>query len=336
LFITHITKAYFLIKNSQEANAINEIRKGMELGQEKGYVNLYMWMPGVLETIVTKALDEGITVQYAQDLMRKNALFPDISKGILANWPWPLKIYTMGRFHIIKNGNPLRFSGKVQHKPLSLLKALISFGGKEISELLLTDALWPDADGVAAHSAFTTTLSRLRQLVGNEQAIQCSDGKVTLDFRYCWLDIRTFEEMLRKVERMWGKRLPAEKQTKCVDLAEKAVDMYTGAFLSGDDEPWMIAVRERLLNKHLRNIKRLGEYYEQARNLPKAIEWYTKGIEVDNLAETFYESLMKCFMNAGKNAEAAAVYKQCCNTLSSILQIDPSPATKMLYKKLKN
>ena len=65
----------------------------------------------------------------------------------LEEWPYPIKIYTLGRFEIIRDDEPLHFSGKEQKKPLELLKALIAFGGRDVPEERLTDALWPDADG---------------------------------------------------------------------------------------------------------------------------------------------------------------------------------------------
>ena len=86
----------------------------------------------------------------------------------LENWPWPLKINTLGQFAMERDGEAVRFSGKVQQKPLLLLKALIAFGGREVKEEQLCDALWPDAEGDLAHRSFETTLYRLRLLLGKE------------------------------------------------------------------------------------------------------------------------------------------------------------------------
>lgn len=41
---------------------------------------------------------------------------------------WPLKIYTFGRFGLVRDGVPIHFAGKVPRKPLELLKALIACG----------------------------------------------------------------------------------------------------------------------------------------------------------------------------------------------------------------
>lgn len=65
----------------------------------------------------------------------------------MESWPYPIKIHTLGKFEIIKDGRPLVFAGKVQKKPLEILKAVIAFGGRDVPVDTITDALWPDADG---------------------------------------------------------------------------------------------------------------------------------------------------------------------------------------------
>jgi LuxR family maltose regulon positive regulatory protein len=344
-FICLLTEAYFLLKQGKEGAALDAIRKGMQIGREKGFVNLFMCQQGVMETILAKALEWGIEVSYAKDLILKNAILPDVSHLEIEQWPWPLKIFTFGRFNILKDGKPIQFSGKVQLKPLLLLKAFIAFGGREVAEDRIMDNLWPEADGDAAHSAFTTTLFRLRQLLGIEHAIQFHEGKAYLNHRYCWIDVWAFERILGKVDTAWetktdrdraAERDKSREREQAIKLTEKAIKMYTGPFLSGDHEPWMVSSRERLRNKFLRNVRRLGLYWEQSGKLDKAVECYQKGLEVDDLAEEFYQRLMKCYQQMGKRAEALAVYKRCYQILSSVLGIEPSPETEAFKRALKS
>lgn len=94
-----------------------------------------------MERLCANALDAGIEVEYVQDLIRKRNLIPEKPPLHLENWPWPLKIYTLGRFELLKDGKLIRFSRKVQQKPLALLKALIAFGGKEVRADQIEDTL---------------------------------------------------------------------------------------------------------------------------------------------------------------------------------------------------
>jgi hypothetical protein len=94
----------------------------MRPGPTFSYLNPLFQSPG-----------RGIEVEYVRNLIRKRNLHPDPLGRTLENWPWPLKIYTLGQFELIKDGKPIRFSRKIQQKPLSMLKALIAFGGIIVS-----------------------------------------------------------------------------------------------------------------------------------------------------------------------------------------------------------
>jgi LuxR family maltose regulon positive regulatory protein len=334
-FACLLTKAYFSLQKGDEASAVKLLREGMQIGRERGFVNLYMWLPGVMESITTKALDVGIEVSYVQDIIRRNALVPESPFLEIENWPWPLKIYTFGKFELLKDGKPFCFSGKVQKKPLLMLKALIALGGKDIREESLADICWPDADGDAAHSAFTTTLSRLRYLIGNEKAIQFNVGRATLDPCYCWVDVWVFERILGQAEALWKDSRLKDPLTEAVQLIEKAIDIYKGHFLVDEvEQPWTVSLRERLKSKFIRLIDRSGYYYEQTEQWEKAVEYYQRGLEVDDLTEEFYQRLMTCYQRIGRRGDAIAVYQRCRRILSAVLGIEPSPETEAIYKTL--
>jgi len=89
-----------------------------------------MWLPGAMERVAAKALEEGIEVPYAQDLVRGMPCFGrGIGIGKLALAPQGFHARAVRS----DQGGPAgSFSRKVQQKPLSLLKALIALGGKEV------------------------------------------------------------------------------------------------------------------------------------------------------------------------------------------------------------
>jgi two-component SAPR family response regulator len=115
-------------------------------------------------------------------------------------WTGPVRIYTLGRFTLVINGFPVDVAGRVQKKPLLLLKAIVSLGGRDIREDQLSDILWPEADGDSGHNAFTTTLSRLRKLIQNDSAIQIANGRLSLNNRICWVDRWEFEKLCNQLE----------------------------------------------------------------------------------------------------------------------------------------
>ena len=334
-FICFLSEAYHYLQQGKEEGALKAIRRALHIGKENGFVNPYMCPPGVMEAILAKALDHGIEEEYTEQLIRRNDLVPGSHHATSDRWPWPIKIYTLGRFALLKNGKPVQFTGKIPQKPLAMLKALIAFGGREVSEERLTDILWPEADGDAAHSAFATTLSRLRQFLGAEKVIGFRDGKAMLDPRYCWVDVWAFERLLSEAFSLWERGIPGREREDAMKLSQRVIKMYSGPFLGGENEPWMVSIRERLRNKVLRMIKTCGSYYEDSGAVENALECYQKGLEVDELIEEFYQRMIKCNYRLGRRAEALSVYKRCSQVLSSVLGINPSEETEALAKELK-
>src|SRR5439155_423229 len=111
-------------------------------------------------------------------------------------WPWPVKVYTLGRFAVLHDDRPLRFAGKVQKKPLSLLKAVIALGSPGVPEERLMDALWSDAEGDAARRSLTSAVFRLRRMLGHEAAVLRGGGEVALNPASCWVDVWAVDRLL--------------------------------------------------------------------------------------------------------------------------------------------
>ena len=212
-----------------------------------------------------------------------------------------------------------------------MLKALIAFGGKEVGEDQITDALWPEADGDLAHQSFATNLHRLRQLLGHEKAIQHQENRLTLDDRYCWVDVWVFENLLEQADSRWK----AGKIDSAVELIEKTIGLYKGPFLGEEiEQPWTMSKSERLRSMFLRSVRKLGLYWQQSGQLEKTLECYQKGLEVDRLAEEFYQGLMTCYYQLGRRAEALSAYNRCKKMLSTAFGVSPSPETEALYRAI--
>jgi len=281
--------------------------------------------------LCVKALEAGIEVEYVQELIQKLNLIPDKPPFHLEIWPWPIQIFSLGRFAILRDGKPVQFSRKVQQKPLSVLKALIAFGGKRVNEEEIMDGLWPEADGDMAQQSFATALHRLRQLLGNERVIQRQEGELTLDERFCWVDVWAFEAILEQADVQWKKG----RVGKGIELMEKATEMYKGPFLAKEMmQPWTISMRERLRSKFLRNVEKMGKYWQQGSQWERAVDCYLKGLEVDDLAEEFYQGLMNCYHELGRKTDVLAVYQRYRKTLSAVPGLEPSPKMEALCKSL--
>jgi LuxR family transcriptional regulator, maltose regulon positive regulatory protein len=265
LYLIRLTEASLHFDEGNHGDGRKALGEALRIGKEKGYaMTLYWyWQPDEMARLCAEALASSVESEYARELIRCHSLVPGGSLDKLHGWPWPCRITTFGRFELIENDKLLAFTGKVQKKPLALLKALISLGGKEVREEEIEDLLWPDAEGDAAHIALKTTLSRLRKLLENEAAIEVREGKISLNERIVWLDAWVLESLVRQIS-----ALPRGHRQTSVTVAEElaavALNVYRGEFLKSDDEWWISQHRDRFRAIFLRIVKGLGEMLSSA------------------------------------------------------------------------
>ena len=316
----------------KENKGLEFLREALSLGRKHNYINMIWWcQPEMLTQLCTKALERNIEVKYAQTIIRRHKLTLDTLHYHIESWPWTVKIYTFDRFQIVVDGTSLQFAGKAQKRPLELMKTIIAYGGIDVRIDKIIDALWYETDGDMARSAFSTTLNRLRKLIGHKEAIQIQDGKLTIDQKYCWMDTQAFSNTLNEADDLWERG----KEKEAVDLYEKGVSFYKGHFLADDGgKPWIIFTRERLKNVFLSIIVKLGKWYEQKQEFGKAITYYEKGLSIDYLEEVLYRRLMVCHHRLGRYADAARIYHRCRDTFATALGVDPSLATEELYERI--
>jgi DNA-binding SARP family transcriptional activator len=327
-------EAHIAFKQGKDRHGLESLKTALTIGSKCGYMHLRVWNSSVMAGLFMKALEEGIEVEYVQEFIRRYNLAPDSPPLHIEDWPWAVKIYTMGRFAIVKDGKAVKTVKRARQKTVEMLKALIALGGREVAEEELSDLLWPEADGDTAHQAFATTLHRLRQFIGVDNAIVLRDGKLTLDVRYCWVDAWAFERTTGQIDTILN-NLPGKAERETLSsLSDRCLQFYQGPFLGRDNhEPWTVSCRERQRSKFIRTIGSLSQYYIKAKDYDKAETCYQKGLEVDDLAEDFYRGLIKCYGSLGRKADASAVYKR-CNKVLSTLGIKPSPETEKVYKRV--
>jgi LuxR family maltose regulon positive regulatory protein len=319
-----------------EARGLKALRGAMRLGRQQDFINFPEWRPQVMAKLCAKALEHGIETDYARYLIRTRHLVPDASLPGCEHWPWPLKLYTLGRFSVVKEGTPVRFAARGQGKVLECLKALISLGGREIEAARLAEALWPEADGDKAHQAFKTTLHRLRKRLGCDEVVSVQDGRVSLDGRYCWVDVWAFERLLGKTRSASSSRPESSHPRFDPDSLNEAVALYRGHFLGEDPGlPWAMALRERLHTGFLRGVSELGVHLEAAGDWKPAADCYQRALGVDPLVEEFYQRLMLCHQRLGQRAEAVSVYQRCRKILDAGLGIAPSAETDAICRDIK-
>lgn len=334
-FMTLINYAYHALGHGRPRSGLKSLRYALELGKPRNYITFPCWNPAMIATLCSHALEAGIEPDYVKSLIRRRGLTPPSAATAAAGWPWQFRVLTFGQFQLLKNDAPVTFVGKTQRRPLELLKALIAYGSDRVKEEQLTEALWPRIDGDSAHRSFTTTLHRLRKLLGEDRAVVLQEGRLSLDTRYFWVDTWVFEQITADIDRHLKGPRDKVDDARLTQLADRMLALYAGPFMATDtDESWYISPRERLRNKFVRAMGDIGRYWQQAGQLDRAVDYFQRSLEADSLAEGFYRHLMLCYRQLGRQAEAIDIYQRCRKTFSAVLSVEPSPETTAIYQKL--
>ena len=317
-----LVEAYSWLKQGEGHKALTPLREGLRIARENDYLVLDpWWRPHIMASLFSHALQSEIEVVYVKSVIRRRNITAE-SPPHIENWPWPIKVYTLGRFELLCDDKPFRSAGKSQHKPLELLQCLCAFGGQAVHQDRVTEALWPEAEGDAAAQALRTTLHRLRKLLRYELAVRLEDRQMSLDPGYIWVDCLTFERAVGQVN--LSDRAPLER----------AMSLYKGHFLQGDSVPWALTFRERLRAHYMSLAEQLGVTFEQKGDLGGAVDCYLRAFEVEPVAEVFCRRIMIIYAQLGRRAEAVAIYQRFGQSLRSRLGMDPTQETQALYQTL--
>ncbi len=313
---------------SPDAHAL--LRAAFAAPRARQFYDSFDTNPRFGATMCALALEHDVESEFARRIIEVNAVAPPPEAG--ASWPWPVKIETLGRFELVRAGEPLRVVGKAQRKPRELLQTLIACGGRGVHKPRLADFLWPDGESEATGPALEMAISRLRRLLGDPKAVLIEDGRLGLNPSRVWVDVWAFDAAVDELQR----ELRGDARTHVVDaLGKRMLGLYRGAFLENEaPQRWLLPARDRWRNRFVRSLSDAGSYWERGERWAEAAQLYERGIEVDMLAEHLYQRLMRCRLAQGRPADAASVYRRCRDTFSMQLGIAPSSATEALFQSI--
>lgn len=356
-----VIKAYLSLAAAPEpapsAAALSDLEAALRMGRERGFVYFNFYRPAVMRVLCSAALRHGIETDHARRLIRAYGLSAQedadtvghadsaLHRGAQENWPWPVMIYTLRPFAVLCDGKPIRFAAKAQAKPIALLKALVAFGGERVSEALLTQILWPDAEGDRAHWVFRVTLRRLRQLLDSEgegKAVELSDGQISLNPALVWTDVRAFAHARAALDACLQDAAQGRVDQRAADAAVSAalhdmLGLYRAHFLSQESahEEVFLPAREKHRSHFRRAVRDAARYWEERGDWSRAADCYLRGAEIDPFAEEFYCGLMQAYSRQGLIADALRTYQRCADVLSAALDLKPGKRIQALLDALR-
>jgi ATP/maltotriose-dependent transcriptional regulator MalT/DNA-binding SARP family transcriptional activator len=332
IFMTEMVEADLAYARGDEAGGTRLLRAGLERARRQNLRFYAGWRPSVMSRLCVAALERDICVEYVQALVRHHALVPDRAPVDIPRWPWAIEIAVLGSLRVRRAGEALKITGKAPQRPLDLLRALIACGGRHVPAQRLVDALWPEADGDAGHVALDTNLLRLRRLLQHPGALVVENGQVSLDEGLVTVDAWTLARGLDRLEGLLQRdAAPAELARHGHDVLRR----YAGPLLADCDHEWAVAPRERLRRRVVRVAEAIARGRERADDAEGALATYLLGLQVDDLAEGFYQGAMRCYVALGRHAEGAALHERCRQVFATQLGVEPSAATAAIASTTK-
>ncbi len=208
------------------------VQSAFRTSRDAHYLFWFRFMPTVLPEACSLALSMGIDCEYVTGVIHRYGIAPP--RPYVKDWPWPLRISTLGPFSVVKAGGPIDLARTGTRKPMELLKAIIALGIEGVPVAALIDQLWPDAEGDAGQKALGITLHRLRKQLGDERAVVLKAGSVAIDQRVCWVDVSAFERVARE-------EVTFEDRARAAAAASDLEALYRGSFLSAElSQPWIL------------------------------------------------------------------------------------------------
>jgi len=323
IWVYHMIRSYLAFRLDDRQLMLKHLETSFRLGREKGMKASAIWPPTMVSTLCGIALEHDIEPDYARKIISIYHYTPQDSLHVGEHWPWPVRIYTLGRFGLLLNNQAV----DADSRPFELLKVLLAFGGRDVHIDKIMDALWPDAEGDQARASFKTTLHRLRKVLGDLDVLVLRHHRLSLNEHYAWVDTWAMTRLFKRAEQS----LPAKQAKQNAHLATRLIQHYRGYFLANESASWAISHRESLHTRFIRHTATLAQSIEDE-DRQAAIQCYQRLLEIDSLAEEGYQGLIRCYQAQGRHTEARASYEKCVHTLASSHGAAPSRATTALIE----
>lgn len=207
-----------------------------------------------------------------------------------------LTLYCLGTMRIQIPGQPPEPLKWRTTKAKDVFTYLFHHRGQLVNRDVLLDLFWPELEEQNAITNLQTTIYRIRSLW---KAISASlpnqEEILTINYLsrgYC-LELKRIRIDAEEWERQLSEVKPVS--TDNVEEHRKLVEEYYGNYLGDDGYTWAEMERQRLKALWLRQVKQLGQFYEERGMMMDCLSIYHKVLRLDPLLEESYLLLMKTY-----------------------------------------
>jgi DNA-binding SARP family transcriptional activator/tetratricopeptide (TPR) repeat protein len=239
-----------------------------------------------------------------------------------------IEIRLLGEFSAKKSD--IEISGlSTRHQSLLAFLALYSTTAVQRSEAAFK--IWVDSRESQALTNLRKSLHQIRNILQSGDFIKAESHTLQLDLSQD--DQIDVVEFLKQIDLAEQARAASDMDAEQSAL-EAASTVYSGDLLPHCYDEWILPERERLRNLFIQAADRLTALLEIRQHYRDAIKQALKLLQIDNLREATYRTLIRLHALNDDRAAALNVYHTCVRVLSKELGVDPDASTRELYEQL--
>ena len=247
-----------------------------------------------------------------------------------------LRITTLGRFRVERQGRLLSEESKRASKVWELFQYLITNRGRDIPSDTLIENLWEEEDFKDPGRALRNVVYRLRQMLdaGDDPEtayIILSRGfyRFNTSSQY-WLDIEEFEQLSNQ-----AKELSSTERLESIQLYRKCLSLYRGEYLPGQAyADWVLPVRNyyrRLFTETFLSYVSLLKVVEDLPAIGVACE---QALQVEPLEEAVHLQFIDFLLRTGKVKAAQGQYNYASSLFYREMGVKPSRDMLEAYRRI--
>ena len=241
-----------------------------------------------------------------------------------------IRIYLLGRFEIVREGQKLRADEWPRRKAAALIKYIAI--QKRLVKDQAIDLFWPDNDLDSGANNLYRTLHELRQTLNKtlgpdtaELVFGFEDSVLSLN-ESVWVDVFEFERLCSVF---------TKSQSELIASREQALALYQGDLLPDDlYAEWTLTLRESLRRQYHEASLALATLYRDTRQYDRIFPLLTPLLAQDLADEPIHRELMRAYALTGRRHDALRQYQTCVQALASELDLAPEPETAALYTQI--
>ena len=218
----------------------------------------------------------------------------------------------------------------------SLLAYLAIHRGRRHPRDHLVDRFWPELAPNRGRRRLSHTLwqvqDALSELRGDGDHLDVSADAIGFAPTVtCWIDV---EEFTRGLDRARERRGAADARVRDLSELESTVALYRGEFLTGHDDPWVLAERERLHQRYLEALGWLVGLAKAHAAYDDALVYARRLTNEDPLREDGHREVMRLSMLLGRTSDAIRQFERVSEVLAEELGTQPSAETVELHDRI--